>query len=86
MPTRDDILRDALSLPPEDRAYVANVIEQSLAKHGFATPEVAAAWMAEIERRLAALDRGEVHAVPAGVALNNIRRRLAAFRAAKGSP
>ncbi|MBY0587256.1 transposase [bacterium] len=58
---------------------------QLLTKDGFATPEFAAAWMAEIERRLVAYDRGKVQAVPAGVALDKMRQRLAAFRAAKAT-
>jgi putative addiction module component (TIGR02574 family) len=81
MPTRDEILRDALTLPPADRAFVANGIDQSFAPSGFATSDVAVAWASEVERRLAAYDRGDLEAIPAGVALAKMRERLAAFRA-----
>jgi hypothetical protein len=39
----------ALTLSLKDRAYVADVIEQSLGDGEFATTELAAAWMAEIK-------------------------------------
>jgi putative addiction module component (TIGR02574 family) len=60
MLTRDEIVQQALALTPDDRAYVAELLERSLASGEFATPEIAAAWMAEIERRSEACDRGEM--------------------------
>ncbi len=80
---RDDILEQALALPPVDRAIVADALEQSLCSDTFASPEIAAAWAAEVERRLAAYERGEMTAVDADVALKNIRKRLAERRARK---
>jgi putative addiction module component (TIGR02574 family) len=59
MPTRDEMAQQALNLSLEDRAYLADVIKQSLAERDFETPEVASAWMAEIERRAQAYERGE---------------------------
>ena len=44
MTPRDEIVQQAMALPPEDRAYVADMLEQSLSGGGFATPEIAAAW------------------------------------------
>lgn len=85
MPTRDEIVDEVLSLPPDDRIFVAHAIDQSLTKDGFATQEIAAAWMQEIERRLTAYDRGELQAVPSGVAIEKMRERLLNFRAAKAS-
>jgi putative addiction module component (TIGR02574 family) len=44
-------------------------------KEGF-SPEVAEEWLAEIERRIAAYDRGEVEAIPAEEVINWIRAQL----------
>lgn len=54
--SRDAILAQALQLPPEERADVAKRLIDSLDD-----PEeegVEAAWLAEVERRLQAVDRG----------------------------
>jgi putative addiction module component (TIGR02574 family) len=83
MTTRDQIAEQALALPPEDRIYLADVLEQSLSGGEFATPEIAAEWAAEIDRRIAAYDRGETHGVDAQTALERIRTRLAAHRSRK---
>jgi putative addiction module component (TIGR02574 family) len=80
MSTRDDIARQALSLPPDDRAFLADVLEQSLAQE-FTTPEIALAWTKEIDRRLDAYDRGEIQAVDAQTAMDEMRRKLAEHRA-----
>jgi putative addiction module component (TIGR02574 family) len=80
MSTRDDIARQALSLPPDDRAFLADVLEQSLAQE-FTTPEIALAWTKEIDRRLDAYDRGEIQAVDAQTAIDEMRRKLAEHRA-----
>lgn len=58
--SRDQILERALALAPEDRAYLAEALESSLSPHDFETPEIAAAWFAEIERRAVACERGEM--------------------------
>lgn len=86
MTTREQIAQQALALPPEDRTYVADVLEQSLTSGEFATPEIAAEWIAEIDRRMAAYDRGETPGVDAQTALERIRTRLAKHRAGKVSP
>jgi len=83
MSTRDQIVEQALSLGPEDRAYVADALEQSLASGNFASPEIAAAWADEIGRRLAAYDRGEIQAVDADEALIRIRQQLAEHRSSR---
>jgi hypothetical protein len=58
MANREQIVQEALSLAPEDRAFVADALEQSLSSGSFASPAIAEAWAHEIERRLAAYDRG----------------------------
>ena len=58
--TRDELLEKVLSLDVEDRAYLAEALEDSLKPTDFASPEIAAAWSAEIERRAQACERGEM--------------------------
>ena len=86
MTIREQIAQQALALPPEDRTYLADVLEQSLSSGEFATPELAAEWSAEIDRRIAAFDRGETHGLDVQTALERIRSRLAEHRSAKVTP
>ncbi len=83
MTSREQILRDALALAPDDRAFVVDQLEQSLDKGGFASPEIAAAWAQEIGQRVAAYDRGEIQAEDADIVLQRMRRFLAEQRRAK---
>ena len=85
MTQREEIVSQAMSLNAEDRAFVADALERSLTTGGFATPELAAAWAKEIERRLASYDRGDVRAVDFEGALQKIRSKIAEHRAGKGS-
>jgi putative addiction module component (TIGR02574 family) len=80
MSMRDEIARQALALPPNDRAFLADILEQSLAQE-FTAPEAALAWTKEIDRRLDAYDRGEIQAVDAQTAMVEMRRALAEHRA-----
>jgi len=77
MAQREEIAREALALSPEDRVYVADVLEQSLTGGEFTTPEIAAEWALEIRKRIEAYDRGEVTAVPVDAAFERIRQFLA---------
>lgn len=86
MTIREQIAQQALALPPEDRTYLADVLEQSLTNGEFATPEIAAEWAAEIDRRIAAYDRGETQGVDVQTALERIRDRLATHRSRKVAP
>lgn len=83
MMIREEIAQQALALPPEDRTYLADLLEQSLTSGEFATPEIAAEWTAEIDRRIAAYDRGETVPVDARTSLERIRERLAKHRSLK---
>jgi putative addiction module component (TIGR02574 family) len=85
MALRDEIVKQALGLPPEDRAYLAEKLEESLPHDGFSTPEIAEAWASEIDRRLDAYDRGESGAVEFDEALARIRRRLVEHRERKAA-
>jgi hypothetical protein len=75
MSSREEIVQQALALSLEDRAYVADVIEHSLGGGEFATPEVAAAWMTEIERRAQAYERGETTAEDWRSVISRLRAR-----------
>ncbi len=86
MPNRDEIVERAMGLSSEDRAFVADALERSLDNQGFASQEVATAWAAEIERRIEAYDRGEVHADDVGPVIERLRQYLRKVRAGKVSP
>ena len=81
MTLRERVLQDALALAPEDRAFVVDQLEQSLDKGGFASSEIASAWAQEIEKRVAAFERGDMAADDADVVLPRMRRFLAEHRA-----
>lgn len=59
----EQILKDALSLPPSERA---ELVEQILASFDLATQErIDELWALEVEERLKSLDRDEIGAIPA---------------------
>lgn len=57
-----DVLADALRLEPDSRAEVAAELLASL--DGPADPDAEAAWDAEIERRIAAIEAGTIRLEP----------------------
>ena len=61
--TAADLVRRVKQLPREERERLVDELLESLNEP--ATAELDAAWSAEIERRLAAYDRGEVQALSA---------------------
>ena len=79
---KEEIAREALNLPPEDRAYVADVLERSL-DTGDVPEEIAAAWSKEIDRRIDAYERGEIKALDIEESNARLREALAAHRASK---
>lgn len=83
MTLRDQILQHALALPPEDREYVADLLEGSLPIGEFRIDEMADAWSEEIDRRIAAYDRAETTAVDFDGALDNMRQALEVHRGQK---
>lgn len=83
MTMREQVLQEALALPLEDRAFLAERLDQSLDHEQFASSEIAAAWTAEIDRRIAAYDRGEVQATEPDESIARMRRYLADHRARK---
>jgi putative addiction module component (TIGR02574 family) len=66
----NDLLADALRLEPDDRADLAAEILASL--DGPSDPDAEAAWDAEIERRIAAIEAGAIRLEP----WTEVRRRI----------
>lgn len=58
-----EVLKEALSLPPADRAEIAERLLSSL--DSAARQRVDKLWADEVEDRLDALDQGEIRTVPA---------------------
>jgi len=72
------ILKDALRLPPDDRASIARALLDSV--HGEVDLEIEHAWRQEIRRRIDAYDRGEVKAIPADEVRRSAERTLRNLR------
>jgi len=70
--TRAQIEAEALNLPVEDRARLAEALIHSLD----ADSDIEAAWDAEIGRRLQEVEAGEASLVGAEEAISQLRRRL----------
>lgn len=81
MSYREEVLRQALALPPADRAFVAAALEESLAALEPSEPTDAAsadavrasALLAELQRRSAAYKNGEMTARPAAEIIAELR-------------
>jgi putative addiction module component (TIGR02574 family) len=70
--TYQQIVAEAMKLPPQERADLADRLWISVD-----VPEaVAAAWDAEIERRIAQVDAGEVETIPFEQVLAELRAKL----------
>ncbi len=89
--TRDDLLAEVLALPPADRAFIAERIDETFDREAgfsqspFATPELAQAWAEEVERRIDMIDKGLVKPLPADVALREAREHLERRRAGRAA-
>ncbi len=71
-----ELLREALSLPPDERADVAAELLASLDEPVENPAEVEAAWAAEIERRARRVQSGESAGEPWEAVRDRIVRRL----------
>jgi putative addiction module component (TIGR02574 family) len=69
-----EVLKDALSLPPEARAALADSLLESLNTE--IDPGVEEAWREEIHRRLQEIDSGAVQLIPWDEAHRRLRARL----------
>ena len=68
--TANDVLADALRLEPDSRAEVASELLASL--DGPTDPDADAAWDAEIERRIEAIEAGAIGLEP----WSEVKRRI----------
>lgn len=72
-PQSEQILREALDLPPIDRA---ELVERILASFEFpARKDIDAAWALEVEDRIDAYERGEIRSSPASQVFREIDRQ-----------
>lgn len=74
--TRDEILKAALALSHDDQAVILHHLLQSMKAP--MDPEIERAWAEELEKRLAAYDRGEIEAIDAEEVLRRHRDRKSA--------
>ena len=73
MPKHDQILSEALRLPPVERA---ELVESLLSSFEFRSrKEIDALWAQEAEDRIDAYDRGEMTAIPAKKIFEEIEKK-----------
>jgi putative addiction module component (TIGR02574 family) len=84
MTLREQIAQQALALPPQDRAFLADLLDQSLNADEFSAPKLTAELAAEVTRRIEAYARGETHAIDAVSAMREMREGLANRNAGTG--
>ena len=75
MATFEEIFRDAMALPPDARAELTERLVESLAQD--ISPEITSAQLAEVRRRIAQVESGEVELIPGDEALARLRSLLA---------
>ena len=71
--TKEQLLAEAMALDPEEREALADDLWMTL--DHTSREAIEAAWAEEIERRIAAYDRGEVAAVPADEMFRRLREK-----------
>ncbi len=71
---RDEIFKKALQLDESERAELAGMLIDSI--DGDVEEGAEAAWIIEIERRIAELDAGAVETIPWDIVRDGLRRRL----------
>lgn len=69
----EDLIEEALSLPVEERARVADLILQSLNPPD---PSVEEKWVVEIRRRIEEVESGKVKMIPGNEVFEEIRKRF----------
>ena len=69
--TKQEILNAAMALKPHERDEVAEALWQSVAPNEFTSEQIA-----EIRRRVAALQTGEVKPIPGEQVMQELRQRL----------
>jgi putative addiction module component (TIGR02574 family) len=74
MASSEEIFRDAAALPHEARAELAERLIASLAAD--VSPEITEAQLAEVRRRIAQVESGEVALIPGDEALARVQNLL----------
>jgi hypothetical protein len=76
----EELYEKAMQLSEDDREVLllmlTNAARCNEANNGWANPEIEQAWMEEIERRVAAMDRGEVELIPAEEVFRRLEERF----------
>ena len=80
MISREQVLQQALSLPPSDQAFVADMIERQIAESEQIPSQLDAAWSKEIDRRVESYVRGESTGADFDDAMSRMRQALAEHR------
>ena len=75
MATSEEIFQDAVALPLDVRAELTERLIASLADD--VSPEITEAQLAEVRRRIAQVESGEVALIPGDEVLARVRRLLA---------
>ena len=75
MATSEEIFREAMTLAPDARAELTERLVESLAQE--ISPEITSAQLAEVRRRIAQVESGEVELIPGDEALARVRNLLA---------
>lgn len=78
MATSGEIFRDAMALPPDARAELTERLVASLAQD--ISPDITSAQLAEVRRRIAQVESGEVEPITGDEALARVRNLLAQHR------
>ena len=76
MATIEEILHDAVALPPDVRTELTERLIESLAED--ISPEITNAQLTEVRRRIAQVESGEAALIPGDEALARVRNLLAA--------
>ncbi|HWN08685.1 MAG TPA: addiction module protein [Pyrinomonadaceae bacterium] len=74
MATSEEIFRDAVALPTDVRAELAERLIASLAED--ISPEISLAQLAEVRRRIAQVGSGEAALIPGNEVLTRVRNLL----------
>lgn len=72
--TVEELVAEAMALPVERRLEVVDALMASLHEPD---PDIDAAWAAECERRMAAIEAGEARWIPGEEVMARVRQRFA---------
>jgi putative addiction module component (TIGR02574 family) len=75
MATSEEIFHDAMALPPDVRAELAERLIVSLAED--VSPEITSAQLVEVHRRIAEVESGDATLIPGDEVLARVRNLLA---------